>query len=864
MTDFSVIVELLGSWPARQAQSPKLGSSIGQRLLDALDALRDPEREDPGPLDLAGLVSHVLHREAALHPDAALQLRVPRHAPWPSPELWRRCGCEVALQTAVQLCLRPQTWQPEWLPDLGPEAPLLPALREDARRRMEQVPADPAIAELCGQNYYLGPGQRAAVRAAMLLQPGESLLVVLPTGGGKSLTVFGPARIQASVPGLTLVVVPTVALAIDLGRRAAAMFRNVPEARDVGQWAYHGGLDPEHKAAIRQRIREGRQPIVFASPEAVMLSLRPSLLAAAREGLLRSFVIDEAHLVAQWGDEFRPDFQVLAGVRQALLAACPEHARFRTLLLTATLTEETWWTLRTLFGTPELEVCASVSLRPEPDYYVLAVDSEAERIERVQELVAVLPRPFILYTTTRTHAVEWAARIRQDGLHRVDLMTGATPAADREVTLRRWAAHELDVMVATSAFGLGMDQSDVRAVVHACVPETVDRFYQEVGRGGRDGRACLSFLVHTPEDLRIAERLSQDRIIGIDKGLARWRAMYRDRIQCDNDAVLVPLDAKHDGVQGDSDANVAWNLRTLVLMARSGMLHLQAHSPPQMEQMESEDDETYARRRELAFREYARLARVKPKNLDHLDRNTWTSMVESSRQASRRADQQAHRQVLRLLSGDQSFASLFGETYRVPDAGILPAQGVGNCPASRRAGLARRVPEPPEPEPLHCPIGKRGDALLRLCRDQNPLLVACPPQGETRRALRAQLTRLFNLMQRLVALGIREIAAEHSWLEQADFRALYHYADPPLVLHSSPDESPGPPRVGLQVPRLSLLHVGCTPQRLAIALELKRPAHIILLPEELDDLHHPARRFFDTRSKLTFDELIRRLDRWGS
>jgi superfamily II DNA/RNA helicase len=371
------------------------------------------------------------------------------------------------------------------------------------------------------------------------------------------------------------------------------------------------------------------------------------------------------------------------------LAACPTHAQFRTLLLSATVTDETWWTLRTLFGNPDLEICASVSLRPEPDYYVVAAGGEAERIERIRELVAVLPRPFILYTTTRPDAEEWASRIRNDGLHRVALMTGATPATDREFTLRRWAAREVDVVVATSAFGLGMDQSDVRAVVHACVPETVDRFYQEVGRGGRDGRACLSFLVHTPGDLRIAERLSQDRIIGINKGLARWMSMYRDRIECEDDAILVPLDAKHERVQGDSDANVAWNLRTLVLMARSGMLRLQAHSPPRLEMQEGENDEDFARRCELAFREYARLARVKPANVDHLDRNTWASMVEASRQASRRADQEGHRQVLRLLGCHQSFATLFGEAYRVPDAGILPAQGISSCPASRRAGLTR-------------------------------------------------------------------------------------------------------------------------------------------------------------------------------
>src|SRR5262249_29245097 len=152
--------------------------------------------------------------------------------------------------------------------------------------------------------------------------------------------------------GLTVVVVPTVALALDQEER----FRNLLRDHEQGRrWsglslAYHGGLDSEAKNGIRDGIRNGSLPIVFVSAEAAVGALRGPLFDAARQGRLRTFAIDEAHVVSQWGQSFRPEFQSIAGLREALLAVCPEGAAFRTLLLSATLTAESFETLRELFG----------------------------------------------------------------------------------------------------------------------------------------------------------------------------------------------------------------------------------------------------------------------------------------------------------------------------------------------------------------------------------------------------------------------------------------------------------------------------------------------------------------------------------
>jgi ATP-dependent DNA helicase RecQ len=860
MSDFNYIASLLVKWPEWQGQVPEMETSIGARLLCALRDLQAPDREDPGPLDLAGLISHFLRRESLLQGGLEFPLRVPRGGPWPEADIWTRCLCKVVRTSTDHHFLHASAWQPQWLTCPEDHDPLVPALMEEARRSVEQLPADPAIQEVLGVTHYLGPGQRMAVRSALLLRPGGSLLAVLPTGGGKSMVMLAPALLQGGSDGLTLVIVPTVALALDQARRTAALFARYESGHRVGAWAYHGGLEEEEKRAIRQRIREGTQPILFTSPEAAMLSLRPALFQAAQAGRLQAFVIDEAHLVAQWGMEFRPEFQALSGLRRTLLEACGKHPAFRTLLLTATLTEEAFWTLSTLFSDGDLEVCASVSLRPEPDFYVSAA-SDGEREERIFELAHVLPRPFILYTTTRDDCEAWTRRLRAKGLRRVGNMHGGTPAQQREAVLQRWVNHELDVMVATSAFGLGMDQADIRAVVHACVPETVDRFYQEAGRAGRDGKACLSFLIHTLADINIAKKLNSDRIISIYKGLARWQAMHRSaEVIGDTGSLLVRLDAKPGTVIKDSDANVAWNLRTLVLMARSGLLTLEAHTPPDLKREDGESEEAFGARQQAAFDDYVLIFRVLPASVDHLSESTWRQVVEPHRKASRRADEEANQRVHWLLSGQKTFAEIFEHTYRVDDAGIRVAPSSLSCPTSRREGLPRQGGITPTPQALKLPVWKIGPGLKEAIGTRTSLFISLPQMEPDSRDAQRMQRRLLRLMERLVANGLREISAPDEWLNVRDYRRLYQRAQPRIVLHSLSDRPMTTFEDALAVPRLSLLWPTATHKRLKEILLLERPLHLIFLPEDMKDIDRPDRAFLDTRLHFTIGDFERRLD----
>jgi ATP-dependent DNA helicase RecQ len=240
-------------------------------------------------------------------------------------------------------------------------------------------------------------------------------------------------------------------------------------------------------------------------------------------------------MVAQWGEQFRPEFHMLAGLRDSLLSECPPNSKFKTLLLTATLTSDSYRTIRTLFSADDFRVVSELALRPEPRYVIEAAKDDFERGSRVEDALRLFPRPMILYTSLREDAERWFERIRSLGFRRIRLVKGGDLASGPgEKILGEWRDGDIDVIVATSAFGLGVDQNDVRSVVHACLPESIDRFYQEVGRSGRDGRASVSLLVTSPNDERVAKNLSTKTRISIDRGFERWIEMWtrRKRIAC--------------------------------------------------------------------------------------------------------------------------------------------------------------------------------------------------------------------------------------------------------------------------------------------------------------------------------------------
>lgn len=522
--DFLALQGALSDWPD-VSLPPKGADGVYERIRQILAPPAERRLcEVPQIWDLIPLLGQVMRLETARTRVESL-LRVPSGPGWPDRKTWNRFGMRAQSAEPSRYLLQAKPWEPHWL-ERADEPVFQDAFAERPVRQDWRRPMDPFLAEASGLSDYVSPGQREAVRSAFLIPPGGTLIVALPTGSGKSLVAQAPVLVRGLEGGLTICVVPTTALVLDQARQMTKFLKSRRQIVTIPALAWHAGLSSEERSDIKQAIRQGRQGILYCSPEAVTGALLPALYDAARAGTLGYLVIDEAHLLSQWGDGFRPAFQMLAGVRRGLLDSCSSERCLRTILMSATLTPETLGTLDALFGPAAcVQMTASIHLRPEPQYWFHHEDDESLKTAKVLEAIRYAPRPFILYVTKRDDARRWTKILRQDGYRRLDCFHGETGDADRQRIIDAWAANEIDGVVATSAFGVGIDKQDVRTVIHATVPETLDRFYQEVGRGGRDGCASGSLLVYSHVDREIAASLSAPALISGELGFERWLSL---------------------------------------------------------------------------------------------------------------------------------------------------------------------------------------------------------------------------------------------------------------------------------------------------------------------------------------------------
>jgi len=868
MNAFPVLSEILARWPQIPIPSWPFEAACQERLRKVLYHLAQGFKRAVGPGDLAGLIRHLLRHEGLLNNSDPV-LRVPCGDAWPQEEHWACAGMSIISRDSKSFLLKVQPWTPDWLPGSNREPPLEAAFGEELRRRQTPVPIDPCLQEKLGGlfNTYISPGQCAAVRSVFFSNPGAVIIVNLPTGAGKSLVAWAPSFVIDQGGCITLAVVPTVALALDQERQVQRIME-AKSGRIPGPLAWHGGLSQEDRQTIRQNISSGTQPIVFASPESVVGGLARPLYEAAERGFLRYFIIDEAHMVGQWGNEFRPEFQAMAGLRNDLKRHCPPGQEFRTLLMTATLTQENYDTLETLFGSESgIQVVSAAHLRPEPGYWVYRAADEQERHARVLEVVRCTPRPFILYVTRQEDVGQWLGYLREYGFYRLRGMHGGTPSDERRLLIDRWIAGEIDGVVATSAFGLGMDKADVRAVIHACVPETVDRFYQEVGRGGRDGKACVSFLIYTENDLHIAKSLNRERIITIENGLKRWQAMAQGNVEeiCPQSNIIrVDLTSKPDHIIMDSKRNIGWNLRTLTLMARTGLLAIESEPPPRLDQGNDETDNDYQKRLETALENYYRTRPVRLTSQGHQDPQVWKKVVEPERRRIHKANSTQIRLMSDIRNARKEFSKILAEIYHIQtESGeIIPERVCGGCPVCRQGD--NRISYEPAPEAINIrQVNDRFFAnLLKIVGDSRGGFSAVAYKRPSSDSIGNWKRKILAFLKSAVQKGVGEIASSSQWLNERDYRDLYRFSPYRFVLHTDITEKENPLFARLPIPRISLLDPVDPPTPIPEHLFLlDRPLHLVVAPEDIPDNHHQYRKFFDVTTYYWFEDLHARLER---
>ena len=837
--DFTGLKQALLDWPS--VALPHTGVSTSSHL-DRLRQILEPARNTGTFTSLPDLM--VLLRQLLLsrgQKGLSERLTVPRNQEWPSEDLWKTFGFQVT-KTPTHFVLRTAPWHPDWLgcATNRTDDVFLPEHQAEQVRNNATLPMDPFIREVTGYTDYFCPGQREALLSALFMRPGDSLIINLPTGSGKSLVAQAPVLVRGHNAGLTLFVVPTNALALDLERRTRELFQYEDAGQAPQELAWLGGRSDEDREVIKQRICSGNQGILFASPEAVCGPLLKSLYIAAEKGLIAYLVIDEAHLIAQWGDAFRPAFQQLSGVRRGLLKVCPGEP-FRTLLLSATFTQQIMETLKALFGPDQhITMVSSVHLRPEPRYFSYRCTDLDDKKARIDELIRHVPRPFILYTTKREDAKDWFQRLYRANFRRIACVHGETPNTEREQIIKDWVENRIDGIIATSAFGVGMDKSDVRSVIHAALPETLDRFYQEVGRGGRDGGACLSITLFDTLDIRIAKGMTTPTLIGDEKGFERWSTLYREA-ECDSedkDIRLVDLRKRPGHQKQENEYNRDWNMRTLILLARAGLIQLESHRPLQIER-DAEESETAFKARVEAESYFAHVP-VRSLDARLMNRHHFEQRVGIVRRHGTAVATHAFDQMLKALSGQQEMAEVLVELLACED--VVVCRTSRGCPAS--AGAVHEnacVYQIPPGIGISKLVPYDSQNWRRRFNDLDPsIVVVLFPDGTTNKTI-------VRAVQGAVAsFGVQEVAL-HPSLRQSEpaFSELHRCArDRILVLRDICEISAVPD--ALPLARVTLLTPWNDEPLPNDLLLLDRPLHLVFAPARIRDAQHPLRLYRDT------------------
>jgi ATP-dependent DNA helicase RecQ len=322
------------------------------------------------------------------------------------------------------------------------------------------------------------PGQREVIEAVL---GGRDVLAIMPTGAGKSLCFQLPALF---IPGPTIVVSPLLALVQDQLERA--------EDAEVSAARLDSTLTAREARQEEHAVSRGHREFVYVTPERLQKEDQLELLARSSPSL---FVVDEAHCVSQWGHDFRPAY---LGLRHAIEAL----GRPTVLALTATAPPHVAADVLEHLGLWDATTVSTGVERPNLFFRVSRCVNRTAKEQRLLTLVRETGGPGIVYVATVRRGEELYRWLRAEGIDAARYH-GKLPKREREETQARFMSGTIPVVVATNAFGLGIDKADIRFVVHWNFPDSVEAYYQEAGRAGRDGAPATAELLYRLEDKRI-------------------------------------------------------------------------------------------------------------------------------------------------------------------------------------------------------------------------------------------------------------------------------------------------------------------------------------------------------------------------
>jgi ATP-dependent DNA helicase RecQ len=404
--------------------------------------------------------------------------------------------------------------------DFGPElVDRLKALADSLRRPPPRpVPtldaARAVLRELFGHDDFR-PGQSAIVEAVLA---GRDCVGVMPTGAGKSLTYQLPARLLG---GTTLVISPLIALMKD---QVDAMSRAGLRATFL-----NSTLAPEERRARVAALRRGEVELLYAAPEGLEASV-----GSALSGLgLSLLAVDEAHCISHWGHDFRPAYRNLAGLKDRFGAPV--------LALTATATREVTRDIASQLGMAEPLLVTGSFLRTNLKLHAVKKggDGPSSRDAIVKLVKARRRQSGIVYALGRKTVESVAEFLADHGVRAAAYHAGLEPA-ERERVQDAFAAGAVEVVVATIAFGMGIDKADIRYVIHRDMPRSLEAYYQEIGRAGRDGQDSDCVLFYSWADVAALDRMAGDdeQFAAMQRRQARAMFRFADEPGCRHERLV--------------------------------------------------------------------------------------------------------------------------------------------------------------------------------------------------------------------------------------------------------------------------------------------------------------------------------------
>lgn len=335
-------------------------------------------------------------------------------------------------------------------------------------------------------HYWGYPGFRPVQREIIdSVLAGRDTLGLLPTGGGKSVTFQVPAMMM---PGVTIVISPLISLMKD-------QLDNLAE-RGIRAVCVRGGMTQRETRLVYDKCRLGKTKMIYVSPERLRSA---NFIAEARSWDVSMIVVDEAHCISQWGHDFRPSYLKIRDLRKIF----PDVPM---LALTATATPRV---RQDIFEQLEMRDPAVYVRSFARDNLIYAVRIVNDKEGKLLDVLRSVPGSAIVYVRSRRRTAEIARTLKDAGLS-ADFYHAGLDARDKDQKQNLWKTEQTRIMVATNAFGMGIDKPDVRLVIHYDLPPTLEEYYQEAGRAGRDGLTAYAVVIASPADKATLTRKVSD------------------------------------------------------------------------------------------------------------------------------------------------------------------------------------------------------------------------------------------------------------------------------------------------------------------------------------------------------------------